>query len=102
MHSLLIHAPWEISRIIEEKKMPWVSKNNSARIIVNLRIATLQLVPGLLMQRLNLGRDLGAWLVPAVVNCRQKRAGNERPRRAITMRSMTKMRWGSQGEYQTG
>ncbi len=44
--------------MIEEKKVPWVSKDDSERIIVNPRIATLQLVTSLLTQRLDLGRDL--------------------------------------------
>lgn len=41
--------------MIEERKVP---KYDSARVIANLRIATLQLVTTLLAQRLDLGRDL--------------------------------------------
>lgn len=69
--SLLINPPWEISRMIEEKKVPWVPKNDSARIIVNLRIATLQLVPGLVDAEVGLWFETWSfWLVPAIVNCR--------------------------------
>jgi hypothetical protein len=44
--------------MIEEKKVPEVPKYDSARVIVNLRIATLRFVTTLLTRRLYLGRDL--------------------------------------------
>jgi len=56
--------------MIEEKKVPEVPKYDSARVIVNLRIATLQLVT-------TLGSEVGSWsrlggarLVSAIVNRR--------------------------------
>ena len=55
--------------MIEEKKVPEVPKYDSARVIVNLRIATLQLVTTLLTRRLDLGRDLEerGWLQQSLI-----------------------------------
>ena len=44
--------------MFEEKKVPEVPKYDSARVMVNLRIATLRFVTTLLTRRLYLGRDL--------------------------------------------
>jgi len=80
--------------MVEEKKVPWVSKDDSERIIVNPRIATLQLVTSLLTQRLDLGRDFepGSFQHSLVAN---KNVPEMNARRAITMRSMTRIRSGS-------
>ena len=50
--------------------MPEVPKYDSARVIVNLRIATPRFVTTLLTRRLYQSRLGGARLVAAVVKCR--------------------------------